>query len=87
MAGVLWQWSRDPGGVYSSGASWANAYDGNDSGVAGQHHNVPYRARVGGSWPDGSLPGSRCSFWPGSPLSLGSNDSSRGVSEPAANRL
>jgi len=87
MAGVLWQWSRDPGGVYSSGASWANAYDGNDSGVAGQHYNVPYRAILGSHWAAGSLCGSRCSDWGGSPLYLGSYRSGRGVSEPAANRL
>jgi len=87
MAGVMWQWSRDPGGVYSSGASWANAYDGNDSGVAGQHHNVPYRAHLGGNWYDGSVNGSRFSRWVDSPLILNSQLSGRGVSEPAANRL
>jgi hypothetical protein len=87
MAGVSWQWSRDPGGVYSSGGGWANAYDGNDSGVAGQHYNVPYRAMLGGGWADGSICGSRYSGWYYSPLSLGSVRSGRGVSEPAANRL
>ena len=87
MAGVLWQWSRDPGGVYSSGASWANAYDGNDSGVAGQHYQAPYRALLGGNWPDGSFCGSRYSFWAYSPLYLGSSISGRGCAEPAANRL
>jgi len=87
MAGVLWQWSRDPGGVYSSGTSWANAYDGNDSGVAGQHYDVPYRARMGGDYNDGSACGSRCSLWDGHPLGLDVNRSGRGVSEPAANRL
>mgnify|MGYP000297777818 CR=1 FL=1 len=87
MAGVLYQWSRDPGGVYSSGASWANAYDGNDSGVAGQHYQAPYRAKLGGSWTSSSNCGSRYSVWNNSPLYLVSNISGRGVSEPAANRL
>lgn len=87
MAGVLWQWSRDPGGVYSTGAVWANAYDVNDSGVAGQHYNAPYRAILGGNWNSGSICGSRGSSWANSPLSLSSSFSGRGVAEPAANRL
>jgi len=87
MAGVLYQWSRDPGGVYSSGASWANAYDGNDSGVAGQHYQAPYRAYLGGNWGSGSRGGSRYSFWGNSPLGLRSSRSGRGCAEPAANRL
>lgn len=87
MCGALNQWSRDPGGVYSTGASWANAYDGNDSGVAGQHYQAPYRAILGGLWGDGSYCGSRSSFWAYSPLLLGSSISGRGVAESAANRL
>ena len=87
MAGVMWQWSRDPGGVYSTGASWVNAYDGNDSDVAGQHYNAPYRAKLGGIWVAGSVCGSRGSAWNDSPLYLASNVSGRGVAEPAANRL
>jgi hypothetical protein len=87
MAGVMSQWSRDPGGVYSSGASWVNAYDGNDSGVAGQHYQAPYRAKLGGCWTCGSECGSRSSIWAYSPLNLGSYRSGRGVAEPAANRL
>ena len=87
MAGALWQWSRDPGGVYSSGASWVNAYDGNDSGVAGQHYQAPYRALLGGAWSYGSECGSRGSSWTYSPLTLYSSSSARGVTEPAANRL
>jgi hypothetical protein len=87
MAGVLWQWSRGPGGSVGSGAAWANAYDGNDSGVAGQHYQAPYRAQLGGAWNDGSTCGSRGSLWYYSPLYLGSNGSGRGVAEPAANRL
>ena len=87
MAGVMNQWSRDPGGVYSSGASWANAYDGNDSGVAGKHYQAPYRANLGGAWNNGLQSGSRSSLWTNSPLYLTSSFSGRGVSEPAANRL
>ena len=87
MAGVLYQWSRDPGGTSSSSADWVNAYDGNDSGVAGQHHNVPYRALLGGRWSYGSRCGSRFSSWADSPLYLSSFRSGRGCAEPAANRL
>jgi hypothetical protein len=87
MAGALYQWSRDTGGVYSSGASWANAFDANDSGVAGQHYNAPYRAGLGGTWNDGVYCGSRFSFWIFSPLYLSSNVSARACAEPASNRL
>ena len=47
--GVLWQWTRDQGGNMTA-ASWANAYDGNDSGVGGQHYQAPYRGLLGGGW-------------------------------------
>ena len=87
IVGVMGQWSRDLGGVYSSGTSWVNAYDGNDSGVAGSHHNAPYRAMLGGWWDSGSGCGSRFSEWDASPLATLSSKSGRGVSEPAANRL
>ena len=91
MTGVINQWSRDPGGmtpqVYDLYASWQNAYDGNDSGVAGQHYQDPYRARLGGSWSDGSICGSRSSYWFTSPLNLNAGTSGRGCAEPAANRL
>ena len=87
MAGALYQWSRDPGGVYSSGASWVNAYDGNDSGVGGQHYQAPYRAMLGLYWGSSVLCGSRSSIWNTSPLNLSSYISGRGVAEPAANRL
>ena len=87
MAGVINQWSRDPGGANNTGTSWVNAYDGNDSGVAGQHYQSPYRALLGGNWANGSQCGSRDSLWAYSPLHLDSYRSGRGVSEPAANRL
>jgi len=64
-----------------------NAYDGNDSGVAGQHYQAPYRALLGGDWRGGSGCGSRGSRWGSSPLFLTSSISARGVAEPAANRL
>ena len=86
MCGVMWQWSRDQGGNMTS-AAWANAYDGNDSGVGGQHYQAPFRAELGGSWNNGVLCGSRGSSWDGSPLGLGSNYSSRGVAEPAPTRF
>ena len=86
MAGALYQWSRDTGGL-TSGTSWVNAYDGNDSGVAGQHYQAPYRGELGGFWAYGSKCGSRYSVWTDSPLTLSSIRSARGVAEPAANRL
>lgn len=84
--GVMWQWTRDQGGVMTS-AAWANAYDGNDSGVGGQHYQAPYRGGLGGGWDDGVKCGSRSSAWASSPLSLYSNFSGRGVAEPAVNRF
>lgn len=84
--GVLWQWSRDQGGVLTS-AAWANAYDGNDTGVGGQHFNAPYRGFLGGAWGAGVGCGSRGSGWDNSPLYLGSGFSSRGVAEPASSRF
>lgn len=84
--GVMWQWTRDQGGVMTS-AAWANAYDGNDSGVGGQHYQAPYRGVLGGGWDSGVFCGSRGSLWNTSPLLLSSNRSGRGVAEPAVNRF
>ena len=84
--GVLWQWTRDQGGNMT-GAAWANAYDGNDSGVGGQHYQAPFRGLLGGIWNYGVICGSRGSIWNGSPLSLASDCSVRGVAEPAVNRF
>lgn len=84
--GALWQWCRDTGGLTSGGA-WANAYDGNDSGIGGQHYEAPYRGLLGGHWGSGVLCGSRGSNWNGSPLGLYSDSSSRGVAEPASSRF
>jgi hypothetical protein len=81
MCGAYWQWGREQGGA-NTGASWANAYDGNDSGVGGQHYMAPLRPMFGGGWVDGAFCGSRSSSWYHSPLSLDVIDSSRGVSEP-----
>ena len=68
-------------------ASWANAYDGNDSGVGGQHYQAPFRGLLGGIWSAGVLCGSRGSGWPYSPLDLHSSFSGRGVAEPANSRF
>ncbi len=68
-------------------ASWANAYDGNDSGVGGQHYQAPYRGILGGGWNNGVICGSRSSGWGRSPLDLDSDISSRGVAEPANSRF
>lgn len=84
--GVMWQWTRDQGGV-TTAASWANAYDGNDSGVGGQHYQAPYRGFLGGDWNSGVICGSRGSFWAYSPLYLASGISGRGVAEPANSRF
>ena len=87
MCGVFYQWTRDPGGSTISAASWANAHDGNDSGIGGQHYQAPHRGRVGGFWLDTSKCGSRLSLWNNSPLNVEGQNSGRGVSEPAGNRL
>jgi len=84
--GVMWQWTRDQGGNMTS-AAWANAYDGNDSGVGGQHYQAPYRGMLGGNWGNGVLCGSRGSVWAYSPLALHDNVSARGVAEPASSRF
>jgi hypothetical protein len=81
MCGVLWQWGREQGAV-AGAASFANAFDANDSGVGGQHYNAPTRPKFGGAWNEGVNCGSRSSAWSSSPLSLYSTDSSRGVAEP-----
>ena len=84
--GALWQWTRDQGGVMTA-AVWANAFDGNDSGVGGQHYQAPYRGLLGGGWSYGAICGSRASIWYHSPLGLSSDVSGRGVAEPANNRF
>lgn len=84
--GVMWQWTRDMGGLYTA-AAWANAYDANDTGIGGQHYDAPYRGLLGGAWNDGVICGSRCSAWSNSPLDLSSAVSGRGAAEPATNRF
>ncbi len=81
--GNLWQWGEEAGGGASS-AAWVNAFDGNDSGVAGHHYQAPNRAILGGSWDNGANCGSRGSAWAGGPLSLNANCGARGVAEPLA---
>jgi hypothetical protein len=81
MCGAYWQWSRDPGGSLATASSYANAYDGNDTGVAGQHYAAPYRGALGGDWNNAARCGSRASDWNNSPLHLGANGSGRGVAE------
>jgi hypothetical protein len=84
--GVLWQWGREAGATNDVGSSWANAYDGNDSNVAGQHYEAPNRARFGGHWGDGSSCGSRGSYWSAPALNLASSIGGRGVAEPLGRR-
>jgi hypothetical protein len=81
--GAMWQCGCDPGGG-ASAASWVDAFDANDSGVAGQHYLAPNRALVGGHWNYGTYCGSRGSTWSHSPLYLSSTVGARGVSSPRA---
>ena len=83
--GVLWQWGRNRGGGQSA-ASWVNAYDGNDSGVGGQHYLASNCVLFGGNWPAGVICGSRGSHWAYGPLSLDRSFSARGVAEPQVDR-
>jgi len=80
--GALFQWGIEAA-ASGGGTAWSDAYDSNDSDVAGQHYEVPNRPRFGGSWDDGSWCGSRGSAWNSSPLALYSNDGARGVAEPS----
>lgn len=81
--GVLHQWGEGDGGGQSA-ASWANAYDGNDAGVAGQHYLAPNRPLFGGDWNNAATCGSRCSGWHNSPLALNAKHGVRGCAEPWA---
>lgn len=81
MCGALLQWGREQGATNDVGAAWANAYDGNDAGVGGQHYEAPNRPGFGGLWNDGVVCGSRGSYWSDSPLVLGAHCSSRGASK------
>jgi len=78
--GVLWQWGAEAGGGAAS-AAYANAYDGNDSGVAGQHYQAPNRASWGGAWAGGAACGSRSSTWANGPLKLAEYFGARGVAD------
>lgn len=79
--GVVFQWGRDRGSD-TTGSSYANAYDANDSDVAGRHYEAPNCVRFGGFWDHGVSCGSRCSMWNLGPLYLGSDNAARGVAEP-----
>jgi|GEM_PF-1886891 len=81
--GVMWQWGAEAGGS-ASAASYANAYDGNDSGVAGQHYQAPNRASWGGAWAGGAACGSRSSTWANGPLKLAEYFGARGVADARA---
>lgn len=80
--GALYQWGLEGGATNDVGSEWADAFDANDSGVAGQHYEAPNRPRFGGYWAAGSDCGSRCSLWSYSPLYLSSYVGVRGVAEP-----
>jgi hypothetical protein len=82
--GVMWQWGRESGAGGS--AAYANAFDGNDNNVAGQHYLAPNRPFFGGNWDDGASCGSRGSFWNNPALNLSSTVGARGVAEPYGGR-
>ena len=82
MCGVLYQWGREQGAI-AGAAVWANAYDGNDAGVGGQHYDAPTRPKLGGCWSTSVICGSRGSLWDDAALYLYSTIAGRGCSEPA----
>jgi len=81
--GALWQWLCEAGGPYAA-ASWVDAYNANDSGVAGKSYYAPNRGIAGGYWNSGSYCGSRSSLWIYGPLYLDTAIGARGVAEPLA---
>ena len=94
MAGVMRQWAQDTaaddftaGWVDADTAIDGTSYDGDNSIGCGKQYEAPDRAVLGRNWGDGSSCGSRGSRWTYDPIALGSNQSGRGVAEPAANRL
>ena len=82
--GNLWQWSGEVGPVTAGIEAYINAFDVNDSGVAGQSYQEPSRALLGGYWNSGASCGSRCSIWNNGPLTLSAGCGARGVAEPLA---
>jgi len=82
MCGALNQLGREQAGS-NIGVDWANATDGNDSDVGGEHYKAPERPKFGGYWGSGDFSGSRYSKWNIPPLPLFLTNSSRGVAEPA----
>lgn len=55
--GVLWIWGQERGGAYNTGG-----WNANTEG-RGSEYNAPNAVLLGGVWDDGSISGSRCSFW------------------------
>lgn len=78
--GAYYQWGSDS--LSGGSDAWANAYDANDSGVAGQHYRPANRVLLGGGWADGAACGSRCSLGADGPLTLSSAFACRGCAEP-----
>ena len=77
--GVFWQWG-DGQSLTGTGVAYANAYDGNDLNVAGQHYQQPNPPIFGGGWNHGVNCGSRAAVWSNAALSLDANVSGRGGS-------
>jgi hypothetical protein len=84
--GVMWQWGREGGATNDVGAAYANAFDGNDKNVAGQHYEAPNRPVFGGGWTAGAACGSRGSLWNFPALIRSSDFGARGVAEPYGGR-
>ena len=84
--GVLWQWGREGGATNDVGSAYADAFDGNDSNVAGQQYEAPNRPLFGGRWGVGARCGSRGSVWADPALYLDASVGARGVAEPYGGR-
>jgi hypothetical protein len=82
----MWQWGREGGATNDVGAAYANAFDGNDKNVAGQHYEAPNRPVFGGGWTAGAACGSRGSLWNFPALIRSSDFGARGVAEPYGGR-
>lgn len=81
--GAMWQVGMDAGSAVT-GASFLDAYDANDSGVAGQHYAESSHIILGGSYASGVTSGSRGSVWGTSPLALNAVHGARGISDTLA---
>ncbi len=78
FCGVMYTAGSEPSGGEST-ASWTNAYDANDSDVAGQHYMPANPIYMGGHWASGVYCGSRCASGGTGPLAAESYFAARGM--------